>query len=336
MTDLGSGPAGRALDLIKRYGRWLLLAVGVVAVVVLVREAGPDHVLDVLGEAAPWLPLILVLEVAWISMDAVALRLMFRERGTEVPWSAWLRSASLAYGVMVLLPVGRAGGEVARAAQLSKHVGMLAATAAGQLQGSTLFANAVISVPCLVTVASGVGIGHTLAILIALNGVATGVVGVLVMFATSRSRLGQRLGRWFSFLKPFSDQLDEATGPMKAFPKRAVLCTVTGRVIQTVQYGIILLAIGGKLTVGSALVAQGIHLVGAGFGEMVPNAVGITETAYRLFADTLGFGDDPARAIAIALVARLAQYSLAAVALLAGAGGDPRRAVRAAKGDDDQ
>jgi uncharacterized membrane protein YbhN (UPF0104 family) len=56
--------------------------------------------------------------------------------------------------------------------------------------------------------------------------------------------------------------------------------------------------------------------VGAGLGDFVPNAVGITEGAYRLFAGALGLGDDPARAISIALVARLCQFSLAGVALI--------------------
>lgn len=308
----------RGVDFLKAHGRWLLLAMGVVAVVLLVRESGPERVLDVMVTAAPWLPVILVLEAAWISMDAVALRFLYREEGRKVPLSAWLRSASVAYGVMILLPAGRAGGEVMRAAQLSKYVGMLSATGAAQLQGSTLFANAVISVPCLLAVGAGVGFTHELTLLLGLNGLATAVLGLVVLFLASRSELGGRLGRKIAFFQPYAAQIDEATKPLKAFPKRAVLFTVTGRIIQAFQYGVILLAIGGHLTVSSALVAQGIHLVGSGLGDMVPNAVGITEAAYRFFAETLGFGDDPARAIAIALVARLTQYSLAGVALLAG------------------
>lgn len=307
------------LGFLRKYGRWLLLLLGVLAVVALVRESGPERVLQVIVRSAPWIPLILFLEVAWISMDAVALRYLYRERGAKVPLIAWVRSAAVAYSVMVLLPAGRAGAEVARAAQLNKHVGMLAVTAAAQVQGSTLFANAVISVPCYIAVALEVGPWHGLALLIAINGLLTAVLGIGVLFVSSRSELGARLARRFSFMQQYAAQLDDAAKPLKAFPKRAVLCTVTGRIIQTVQYGVILLAIGGTLTTSSALIAQGIHLVGSGLGDMVPNAVGITETAYRLFAGTLGFGSEPARAIAIALVARLAQYTLAGVALGIGA-----------------
>lgn len=318
MSGAGRRAVRRALDFVKTNHRWLLLFLGVVAVVLLVRESGPERVLEVVVQAAPWLPLILLLEVVWISMDAVALRYLYRERGREVPLWAWVRSASVAYSVMVLLPAGRAGGEVMRAAQLRQHVGMLAIPAAAQLQGSTLFANAVISVPCFVAVAAGVGAFHELAVLIALNGLATLFLGLGVLFVASRSEIGGRLGRWFAFMQPYAASLDEAARPLKAFPKRAAFFTVTGRVIQALQYGIILLAIGGNLTLSSSLIAQGIHLVGSGLGDMIPNAVGITEAAYRFFAEALGFAEDPARAIAIALVARLTQYTLAGIALVGG------------------
>ena len=110
---------------------------------------------------------------------------------------------------------------------------------------------------------------------------------------------------------------------MRRFASRTTDCSapigfsVAGRVIQTLQYGVILVAVGGILTPTSALVTEGIHLVGAGLGDMVPNQVGITEGAYRVFASALGLEDAPARAISIALVARLCQSSLAAAALAA-------------------
>lgn len=309
----------RSLAFLRAYGRWVLLVLGVVAVAFLVRESGPERVLEVILQALPWAPVIFALEVAWISMDAFALRSIYADRGRGIPLSDWVRSSLTAYAVMVLLPAGRAGGEAMRAVHLSKYVGMLSATAAAQVQGSTLFANAVISLPCFIAVASVVGVTHPLSLVAALNGVATLVLGLGVMFVTSRSKLGASLARRFSFMKQYAEQLDDASAPLTAFPRGAVAWTVFGRVLQTLQYGLILLAIGGQLTLTSALVSQGIHLVGAGLGDMVPNAVGITETAYRLSADVLGFGEEPARAIAIALVARLTQYTLAGLALLAGA-----------------
>jgi hypothetical protein len=94
-----------------------------------------------------------------------------------------------------------------------------------------------------------------------------------------------------------------------------VLATSLGRTLQALQYGLMLVAVGGSLTVVSALVSQAIHLVGAGVGDFVPNQVGITEGAYRIFAPALGLEDDPARAIGIALIARACQFLLAGVCL---------------------
>jgi hypothetical protein len=79
----------------------------------------------------------------------------------------------------------------------------------------------------------------------------------------------------------------------------------------------LVVAVGGSLGVSGTLLAQSIHLVGAGLGDMVPNAAGITEGAYRAFGHLLGVG--PAAAISIALVHRLAQYLLAGTSLLVGA-----------------
>lgn len=316
MSDSKTG--SKLVSFLKKYGRWILLGLGILAVTLLIRESGPDQVFAVIVRSAPWLPVIFLLEIAWISMDAVALSFLLRHRNVKIPLSAWLKSGAVAYGVMVLLPAGRAGGEVMRAAQLSKYVGIHSATAAAQLQGSTLLANTVISLPCCLAVMWTVG-GQFPALvwLLILNGVATAVLGTGVLFATSRSAIGARLARWFSSMQPYAEALDEAR-PKQIFSGWAIFCTSLGRMIQALQYGIILLSIGGTLTVSSAFIAQGIHLVGAGLGEMVPNAVGITETAYRVFAPTLGFEHDFARAIAIALVARLTQYTLAAIALISG------------------
>jgi hypothetical protein len=91
-----------------------------------------------------------------------------------------------------------------------------------------------------------------------------------------------------------------------------------GRLFQTVQYGVILVAVGGSLGVLSALISQAIHLVGAGLGDLVPNQAGITEGAYWVFADALGLSSDPAAAVGIALVARFCQYLVAGAGLVAG------------------
>lgn len=299
----------------RRIGRVLLLVVGIVAVVLLVRDAGPDRVLATLLAAAVWLPAIAALEIAFMTMDVVALRSLLGEDGTRVPLSVWIRTGLVQYGVMIILPAGRAGGEVARAAGLAPYVGGgRAAAMATRLQAATMLGNSAISIPCWIAVALASHAGSGLAWAVLINGTVTFLIGGAILAIARRSRLGAWLGAKIPMLASHGPEFDAALGEDARWAP-AIAATTAGRAFQSLQYGIILLAVGGSLTVVSALVSQAIHLVGAGAGDLVPNAAGITEGAYRLFAPALGLEQQPARALGIALVARICQYSLAGIAL---------------------
>lgn len=303
---------------LKTAFRGLLFFVGVGAVVGLVLDTGPDEVLATLLRSARWLPLVLALEAAWISFDVIAIRLLLGESARSVPLRVWARSAVVAYGVMVLLPAGRAGAEVARAAQLAPYVGgARAAALATRLQGATLFGNTLISIPCYVAVALADNAHSPLGYAVLGNGLVTAVLGGAIILAARRSKIGGWLGARIKFLASHGTSFDAALRDETPWAP-PIMATFAGRMLQAVQYGVLLLAVGGTLTPISALVSQGIHLVGAGLGDMVPNQAGVTETAYRLFAPALGLADEPARALGIALVARICQYFLAGVSLIVG------------------
>lgn len=300
---------------LKTFGRVLLLILGVGAVVYLVYDAGPAAVWATLVAAGVYLPFVMLGEIGFVGMDVVSLRHMFGEHARRAPASVWLRSAMMAYGIMILLPAGRAGGEVARAANLGPYVGgARAAAGAAVLQGVTLWGNTLISIPCFIAVAAASGMGSSLAWLVLGNGLVTGVIGTVLLFGARFSRIGGWLGKRIKALASHGASFDESLREMKT-PLIPIGAALLGRVSQSVQYGVILLAVGGTLTLGSAFVAQAIHLVGAGLGDMVPNQVGITEGAYRLFASHLGLQDAVAQAIAIALVHRICQFFLAGLSL---------------------
>ncbi len=303
----------------RRIARGLLLVGGLAALVLLVRGAGPERVLATVLEAGIWLPWILLLEVLFFGMDAVALRRILGGRGGSVPLAVWVRTALVQYGVMQLLPAGRTGGEVARAAGFAPYVGAAhAAAAAARLQAATLLGNTIISIPCWVAVAFATGSGSGLAWAVLVNGLVTLGIGGTIVLITRRSRLGAWLGRRFPMLASHGPSFDAALRePSPWIP--VLLATTAGRLFQTVQYGLIFVSVGGAWTAQRALVAQGIHLVGAGMGDMVPNQVGITEGAYAVFAGALGLAEGTATAIGIALVARICQFSLAGVCLLVSA-----------------
>ena len=304
----------------KTLARVLLFVFGLGALIYVVVDAGPARVWSTLVSAGLFVPIVIVLEALFMSMDVLSLRALIGPPAKNVPATVWLRSGLTAYAIMILLPGGRAAGEVARAAQLGPHLGggAKAAAYATRLQAVTLLGNTAISLPCAIACFLAAGPGEALPWFVLGNGVGTGILGGIVLFAARKSSLGGWIGKRFPKFNQQGASFDEALREQTPWGP-PIFFSFLGRAIQAVQYGILLLAVGGSLTVLSALVSQGIHLVGAGLGDMIPNQVGITEGAYRLFAPALGLEGDPARAIGIALIARFCQFVLAAVGMLVGA-----------------
>jgi hypothetical protein len=316
-TDEAKARRARRWKIARTIGRVLLFVFGVAAVVYLVMDVGPGKVWRTLIAAGVWVPLIAFFEIVMVSMDVLSLRMIFGERAREIPTGVWLRSAVMAYGVMILLPAGRAGGEVIRAASLGPYVGgARAAAAATLLQGVTLWGNTLISIPCYIACATASGPFSALSLLVLGNGTVTALLGSLVLFGARFSSLGGWLGRRIKALAAHGESFDESLREMPALPIMPIGAALAGRISQLAQYAILLVAVGGAFTLVSALVAQAIHLVGAGLGDMVPNGVGITESAFHFLGGSLNLRDT---AIAIALLHRVVQFSLAGLSLLVGA-----------------
>jgi hypothetical protein len=303
----------------KTAARVALFAFGLAAIVYVVNDAGPAHVWATLVGAGVFVPVIVLLEAAFMSMDVLSLRSLIGAPARDVPLAVWVRSGLMAYAIMVLFPGGRAAGEVVRATQLAPYTGGAKAAAYGtRLQAATMLGNTFISIPAAIAcfwASDGEG---ALPWLVLGNGLVTAAIGGGILFMSRRSKVGGWVGQKFSALASHGASFDEALRDETPFGP-ALLFSSLGRAFQTVQYGILLLAVGGSLGVVSALISQGIHLVGAGAGDLVPNQAGITEGAYWMFAEALGLSADPAAAVGIALIARFCQYILAGVGLLVGA-----------------
>jgi hypothetical protein len=288
----------------ERIGRIILFCGGLALTGWLIKSAGLARVLDAIREAGPWLPAILLLEMAIVTCDMTAARALLGDAMGIIPVATWLRSVTLAYASTVVLPAGRAAGEAVRASTLAPAIGFGPATrVCSRLQACVLASNAAISLVIAGVVFSRrASDGLTLALLG--NAVGCAVLSFAV-FAAARS---ERVARWLKARFKRLGRVEEVA---------TAVCLV-GRVIEAIQYGVVLHSIGGKATPATALTAQGIHLVGAAAGDLVPNQMGITEGAYRLFTQTLGLGD--ARALSIALVVRLVQLTLTGVCFVVAAG----------------
>lgn len=317
---------------LARLGRAACVVVGLALGIYLVQGAGLARVAEVLRAAGVWIPVLVAIELAVIAVDLLAARALLLRHpvdGEPEPaflrpptFATWLRSSALANACSVFLPAGRAAGEGARAATLAPAYGTARVVAAfARLQVCSLAGTAAASLVLAALVAWLVPGPSVLAPLLLGNAlVCAALAGGIFVVARNR-----RLAAWLGRLRArFSSTQRDAraekplvdAAPSRAATVRALAFCTLGRTIQAVQYGVAVLAVGGVFTLRSAVTADGIHLVGASVGDLMPNQVGAMEAAYAWFAEPLGFADAPARALSIAVVMHGVQVGVALVGLV--------------------
>jgi Lysylphosphatidylglycerol synthase TM region len=285
----------------SRVGRLIVAAAGLSAVLLLIRHSGTTAVWSALSRAAYAVPLLLLLEIGVCGCDMAALRLLYGEERKKIPLSVLIRAALIGYPVMCLVPIGRSVAEVARAALLARHTSVArAAAAATRLQGLLLFANAAISFPCAAVALWVLG-PSWLPAAIAGNGLLCAVLGFAVVLAGRRSRIGawiaRRSKRATHFGSAFDDHLRNAT----PVPPAALALTCGTRVFQVIQHMIMVVAVGGKLSVINGMLAEAVHLVGSAMGDLIPAQLGATEANFTFAAKVLALAPGDAMAIALLL-----------------------------------
>lgn len=293
--------------------RGALLAFGLGLVGYFVVRTGPEQVLLALTQAGHYLPLLVGLELVMMVCDVKAFAALLGREAAAVPARSWVRSTAASYACLILLPAGRAASEVARAAGVAGHVGVVrAATAGAQLQAACLASDGLASAAVMGVLLAFGGDMHHLPAMLGANAALTlfGGVSLLVLVQHRRGalRLATRAPRLLGWLA-------QAEHP-PTLGMSAVGLTCFARGLQVLQYGLAVLAVGGGFGMRKSAVAFGAHAVGATLGVAIPNQIGAADGAYLLFADTLGFGGMPARALAVMLSIRVAQVVLALTCLL--------------------
>lgn len=318
-SESSSAPAPSApryKRVLARVGRPLLFVAGAIALVVLVMNIGPAAVWAALVGAGIWLPLIFLLDLSWLTAEGMAVRVLYGEKARSIPLWAWVEATLIHFSTFIVVPMGRASAEVARAGLLGKYVGKSrAAAAAAVMQSFTLIANAMLSVFCLVAVWM-LARSQTLLAAIALNIAITLSLGLVTYLLLRHVKVGGSLGRWFPKLSQMGQDLDAQIRETSPRHARALFVCFMGRNLQVVQYGVIFFAVVGSVSGLEALTAQGIQLVSRTLGDVVPNQVGVTETAFAAAAPALGLAAQPEKAVAIALLARLSNLSMAGLCAL--------------------
>ncbi len=242
------------------------------------------------------------------------LRTLYGPMGRQVPTRALIRAGLIGYALSGIIPGGSAVAEATRGTLLARHVGAGRAGAAGaRMQAVSLVANGIISVPCAIAAATVVG-ASWLPLAIAINASACFAIGLGLLAVAKRGRVGAWLGRKFKRAHEFGAELDAAIAGEPIIPMRAIAWETLGRCTQLVQNAVLVMCVGGGLGVVNALTSEGIHLVAAMVGYVVPANLGATEGNYTLAADSLGLST--ASSVSIALLAHLAQLVWVVVGLV--------------------
>jgi hypothetical protein len=289
-----------------------LLGAGVVAFVIY--HSGPGEVWAALVRAPLLFPIVVLLEAVLVGTETWCTYLLYGKEKQKVPFREVIRTTLFCYSLIAVLPFGRAAGEAARAAMLSKYVGIpRAAATATQVQGFTLLGNAVLSIPCLIAAWILVGPGWLVVAIIG-NFIVTGALGGGVLLAARHTKLGTRIARFFPGGGEWGPEVDtHLRGELKILPPLGAV--MLSRAALTAQRGVLLLAVGGISGVLHSLVSAGIYMVSGAIGDAIPAQVGVTEAGYAVAAQVLALtkGD----AVAMALLAHIAQLVWVAIGFLA-------------------
>jgi uncharacterized membrane protein YbhN (UPF0104 family) len=290
---------------------WVRIACAILGTAVLAASvwvAGAPAVLASLGASVHALPLLAVLEAVMVGCSTLALRALYGEAASRVPVRQWVRAGALGYALGLVLPMGRGAGEAARAVLLSRNTGgARAAVAAVQMQGIVLLSTTVITVPVLVATVALLGPGAAAGLILA-NGIVAAVVGISILVARKRAKLGRLLGGLIKRLERFGLAFDAVTGASRGDLARSLGWESLGRVAQVVQCGVALAAIGEHTGLGRVLVTRGALILGSAVGDFIPGQLGATEATMVVGAGALGL--TAAAAATLALLIHAAQILL--------------------------
>jgi len=305
--------------------RLLLFLLGVLLLVYLVHRADPARVLATARAGLVYLPLLALCNGAFFVFEAYGQRSLLGEAGARIPQLVFVRTTLAAYVAGTLLPIGRAGAEVARIATYSPYVGgARAAAASAAFQVPALWGTAIFGTLCAMAAAAQLGPGSQLTWILLAHALGSLGLGVLLYLVLRRAALGHQVSRFFPSLAERAASFDAAAIVPTRLYWGAVGWCLLARAVEIAQFALALAAVGLIPTPTRATLAAGVQIVGATVGEAIPGQLGAVEAAFAYFAPALGLGEQAAHAVTMPLLVRVAQFGLAALALLASSPWLPR------------
>jgi hypothetical protein len=263
-------------------------ALGVLALVLLVRGVGTATFFHLVLASAPWLPLLLALEAARLGTEVAMTYTVTRGVRERVPTGDLWRIHFICYGVSLVLPAGRETAEATRAAMLSPYIGGANAAAVGYCnQSMAVLGGVLIAIPSIVAAIVLTGLSPIVATLGGFLLAASGTFAAIQLVARRRE-VGGLIGRYFAKAAPAALAFQDATRSLPVFPIGPTAAAFAGRVVQVLEYTVLLTALGRRHGVAESLIAQGVNLLGGALGDFIPGQVGATDSAFALAAPALG------------------------------------------------
>lgn len=283
---------------------------GAAAVVLLIRRVGARDLATLALRALPWIPLLMLLEGGRILSETFGTRAICAEERRQIDLATWFRMHLVANSALVMLPAGRAICEGIKISSMSKTYGSPRAAAYVVMQHSmTLLALGLISLPCAVAsfLASGASL---LTIAIVIHAALCGVGAIAVQIAARKAIVPKFARKWFVHSEGALDIFRHAARAIPAIPIATLVGKLGNRVLQAVQFGVILYALGAGATSERAFLADGVNLVGSALGELLPAQIGAMDGTFALASKALAI--TIATAMAIANLSRLVQLGWSA------------------------
>jgi|CZKU01.1.fsa_nt_gi hypothetical protein len=305
------------------YLRPIVGILGLCALAIIVRAVGVSAVVETLRGAAAWLPVLCLLEAGRIAAEATASYFAFGSLAPRIPVVTLLRAHLLGHAIGAVAPAPTVFNETIKATLLAPFAGAPAAASVAVInQAATLMAGGFFSIPCAFAIYALGGESLWLwacaahAVVLVTCGVG---LRALSRAGAARSWIASKVPRLAERIVVFHVHATEAG--LLAAPTTGAL--FMGRAIQALQYGVAARAVGGDATFLHAMAAQGVNLLAAAVGVLVPGGLGTTDGAFTLAAHLLGV--TAARATSLALLMRCVQIVWLLIASVLALLGSSRR-----------
>ena len=288
--------------------RLALAVLGVALAIAVPARIGFTTVLASVRPALSVLPLCVACELVRVLCEACATRLAL---GRTVPHGPMLLAHLGSYAAGTVFPAPRPAAEAVKTSVLGEYVGVPEAASAGAtMQAATFFA---VGSMCLLaglttlgTKLSWVLFGNTAMLF------ATGLLLRVVMRSARAVRWIQ--GRWPRRAETLGRLHAVArTGHVLALGPSGFL--LLGLFVRVFEQYFITRSMGGAPSVLGAISAEGVRLIGASVGVLVPGQLGVREAIFAMSADALG--TTVAKATAVAVFTHVVELSLALIGFVA-------------------